>query len=126
MYRNTRFTELMKALPRQTVEKVVSEHKAGKHSKGFRCWNQFLAMIYAQVSGYQSLRELEAGFNSQEMHHYHLCCRTIKRSTLSDANKYRSSKVFADICGLLLKREHKKVKGELSDLLYFLDSTPIL
>jgi len=125
MYRNTRFTELMKALPRQAVEKVVSEHKADKHSKGFRCWNQLLAMIYAQVSGCQSLRELESGFNSQETHHYHLGCRKIKRSTLSDANKYRSSNVFADVCALLLKRGHKKVKGELSDLLYLLDSTPI-
>lgn len=125
MYRNTRFSDLMKGLPRQTVEKIVSEHQADKHSKGFRCWNQLLAMIYAQVSGCESLRELEAGFNSQEAHHYHLGCRRIKRSTLSDANRDRSSGVFAGICSLLLRQGHKRVKRELDDLLYLLDSTPI-
>jgi len=125
MYRNTRFSELMKGLPRKTVEKVVMRHQADKYNKGFCCWNQLLAMIYAQVSGCQSLRELEAGFNSQEAHHYHLGCGAIKRSTLSDANGHRCSDVFRNICSVLLSQRHRQVRKELKDLLYLLDSTPI-
>ncbi len=125
MYRNTRFGELLKGLPRGTFEKSVKQHQADKYSKGFRSWDQLISMIYAQISGSQSLRELEAGFNSQAAHHYHLGCREIKRSTLADANAKRNSDVFATVCGQLLQQAHRKVKKELKELLYLIDSTPI-
>lgn len=125
MYRNTRFGELMKGLPRGTFEKIVSGHDGDKFNKGFRSWDQLIAMVYAQISGCRSLRELETGFNSQSAHHYHLGSREIKRSTLADANANRSSDMFADVCGKLLQQAHRKVKGELKDLLYLIDSTPI-
>jgi hypothetical protein len=45
-----------------------------------------VCMLYAQLSGASSLRVLEAGFNSQSRHHYHLGVSPIKRTTLADAN----------------------------------------
>lgn len=125
MYRNTRFGELMKGLSRGAFEKTVSKHQADKYNKGFDSWDQLIAMIFAQISGCRSLRELEAGFNSQAAHHYHLGSREIKRSTLADANAKRSSDVFEEVCVQLLQQAHRKVKGELKDLLYLIDSTPI-
>lgn len=125
MYRNTRFGELMKGLPRGSFEKVVDRLGADKYSKGFRSWDQMLAMIFAQISGCQSLRELEVGFNSQGVHHYHLGSREIKRSTLSDANNKRSSELFSTVCNQLFGQVHRKLKRELEELLYLIDSTPI-
>lgn len=125
MYRNTRFGELMKGLSRGAFERVVQHHQADKYSKGFRSWDQLIAMIYAQLSGCRSLRELEVSFNAQASHHYHLGSRTIKRSTLAEANTKRSTEVFAQMCGQLLAGAHRKVKSELKDLLYLIDSTPI-
>lgn len=125
MYRNTRFAELLKGLNRGAFAKVVDSHEADKHSKGFRSWDQLVAMLYAQISGCRSLRELEAGFNSQRLHHYHLGSRDIRRSTLAEANSKRDSAVFADLCGELLQKAHRKARRELKDLLYLLDSTPI-
>ena len=125
MYRNTRFSELMKGLPRGTFEKIIQEHQVDKHNKGFRSWDQLMAMIYGQLSGSKSLRELEVGFNNQAVHHYHLGTRAIKRSTLADANSKRSSEAFAAVCGHLLSQAHRKVKNDIKELLYLIDSTPI-
>lgn len=125
MYRNTRFRELLKGLSRGSFEETVKKYHADKYNKGFRCWDQLIAMIYGQVSGCRSLRELEAGFNSQEVHHYHLGTRSIKRSTLSDANARKDLRVYEETCNQLLSHVHRKARKELGDMLYLLDSTPI-
>lgn len=125
MYRNTRFGELMKGLPRPMLEKAVHASQSDKHSKGFRTWDHLLAMIFAQLSGSRSLREVEAGFNSQPLAHFHLGSRPVKRSTLSDANHRRSSEVFCELCSQLMGQVSRKLRSELKDLLYLMDSTPI-
>ncbi|PCH60761.1 MAG: hypothetical protein COC05_03395 [Gammaproteobacteria bacterium] len=94
MYRNTRFSELMKGLSRGAFDKVVLYHQADRYSKGFRCWDQLIVMVYAQLSGCRSLREIEVGFNAQTMHYYHLGSRAMKRSTLADAKSKRSAQLL--------------------------------
>lgn len=125
MYRNTRFGELMKVFPRGVFNKLVREHESDKHSKGFRSWDQLIAMIYGQLSDCRSLRELEVAFNSHCAHHYHLGTRSIKRSTLADANAKRDEGLYKALCQQLLQRAHGKVKSEIDSMLYLLDSTPI-
>lgn len=125
MYTNTRFGELMKALPRGVFNRLVTQLEADKHSKGFRSWDQLVAMIYGQLSGCRSLRELETAFNSHSMHHYHLGTRTLRRSTLSDANTQRSCQLYEQLCQQMLAQVHGKVRREVSELLYLLDSTSI-
>lgn len=125
MYRISRFHQIMKALPRGTFDRVVQTHQADKHSKGFGCWDQLLAMIYAQLSGASSLRVLETGFNSQRAQHYHLGTAPIRRSTLSDANGRRKTEVFADVAKLLMSQAQRNLRRESEELLYLLDSSSI-
>jgi IS4 transposase len=125
MYRNTRFSELMKGLPRAQFERVVAEHQGDKYAKGFRRWDQCLAMIFGQLSASRSLRELESAFNSQEVHHYHLGTRMIRRSTLADTNAQRDSAVYRTVCEQLLASTHRRLRREVAQMLYLLDSTPI-
>lgn len=125
MYRNTRFRDLMKGLPRGSFEKIVEQQGNDKYSKGFTSWDQLIAMVYAQVSGCESLRELKAGFNAHKEHHYHLGTREIKRSTLADANRNRSCELFEHVCERLIGQAHRQVRSELTDLLYLIDSSPI-
>ena len=125
MYRNTRFGQIMEGLPRSRFEKIVQEENADKYCKGFRRWDQMMAMIFNQLSSANSLRELEAGFNSQHHYHYHLGTRNIKRSTLADANNKRSSDIFARVCAELIQYAHGAIKRELKTLVYLLDSSPI-
>lgn len=125
MYTNTRFRELLKALPQNTFRRCVAQCESDKYNKGFDSWDHLISMIFAQLSGCRSLRELEASYNGLASHHYHLGCGPIKRSTLSDANAKRDAAVFELFCTLLLSRAHGKLKREMRDLLYLLDSSPI-
>jgi len=115
----------MKALPQGAFDRVVQTHQADKHSKGFGCWDQLLAMVYAQLSGASSLRVLETGFNSQRTQHYHLGTAPIRRSTLADANSRRKTEVFADAAKLLMSQAQRNLRREGEELLYLLDSTSI-
>ena len=125
MFRISRLHEIMKALPRSTFDEVVTSHQADKHSKGFGCWDQLVAMVYAQLSGASSLRVLETGFNSQRTHHYHLGTSPIRRSTLADANGKRKTEVFAEAARLLMSQAKRQLRREGEELLYLLDSTSI-
>lgn len=125
MFRISRLHEIMKALPRSTFDEVVTSHQADKHSKGFGCWDQLVAMVYAQLSGASSLRVLETGFNSQRNHHYHLGTSPIRRSTLADANGKRKTEVFAEAARLLMSQAKRQLRREGEELLYLLDSTSI-
>lgn len=125
MFRISRLHEIMKALPHSAFQQIVDNHQADKHSKGFGCWSQLVSMVYAQLSGASSLRVLEAGFNSQRTHHYHLGSSPIRRSTLADANSKRKTDVFADAARLLMSQAKRQLRREGEELLYLLDSTSI-
>jgi len=129
MFTNTRFADVLKALPRKTFQNLVQAYNSDRYSKRFSSWDHLVAMIYAQLSGTRGLRELEASFNTQSLHHYHLGTGELKRSTLADANAQANAEqrceVFAALCNQLLQQTHRQLKRELKDLLYLMDSTPI-
>jgi putative transposase len=117
--------EIMKGLPRGNFDRLVEEQQADKYSKGFGCWDQLVAMIYGQLSGAGSLRQLEAGFNSQSNHHYHLGTGPIRRSTLAEANGRRKAEVFEQTARQLMSQAGRHLRQESQELLYLLDSTSI-
>ncbi len=117
--------EILKGLPRGAFDRLVSEHQADKYSKGFGCWDQLVAMLYGHLSGAESLRQLEAGFNSQSNHHYHLGTGPVRRSTLAEANGRRGAVVFEQAARLLMGQASRQLRRESQELLYLLDSTSI-
>lgn len=117
--------ELLKGLPRGGFDRIVAEHQADKYSKGFGCWDQLVMMVYAQLSGAASLRQVEAGFNSQPTHHYHLGTHPVRRSTLAEANAKRNVEVFADSARALMAQATRKLRQQAAQLLYLLDSTSL-
>jgi IS4 transposase len=125
MFRINRFQAIFRPLPQQSFERIVAEHGADKHSKGFSCWHQLLALVYAQLSNASSLRTLEAGFNSNLGGHYHLGARPVRRSTLAEALGKRSPDVFAQAARLLMTQAKRSLRRDAGELLYLLDSTAI-
>lgn len=126
MYRNTRFQELMEGLSKKNFQQMVEELNADKYSKGFTRWDQLLSMIFAQLTGSESLRILASRFNSQKHHHYHLQTKAIKRSTLADANQNKDCELYKKLCEQLLQQTHRNLKKECQEMLYLLDSTPVI
>ncbi len=125
MFRITTFHELMKGLPRGSFDQLVSRHNADKYCKRFGHWDHLVAMVYAQLSGTTGLRPLETGFNNHVAHHYHLGTRSIRRTTLADANERRADTVFSDAAAWLMGKVSGQLRKQSKELLYLLDSTSI-
>ena len=123
MYHHTVFSRLLEELPRSVVRKAVARRETDKHCKGFSSWSHLVTMVFAQVSGAKSLREIEAGFNHSPEQHYHLGAGKVCRSTLSEANQRRDPQLFADMCQFLMQRLGRKQRRELGELLYLMDAS---
>lgn len=124
-HQNTVFHALLKALPRQRFERLVAAHEADRRVRRLPCWSQFVAMLYAQLSGVRSLRELEAALASHDKLFYHLGLDPVCRSTLSDANRVRPAALYQDVFALLLETAQGRVGQDAATLVRLLDASPL-
>lgn len=125
IYSISRIQQVLQGLPRGAFQNAVDKHRGDRHCKGFSCWSHLVAMVYAQLSGVSSLRELEAGFNQHRSQHYHLHARPVRRATLADANSKRNPDIFADTLRVLMQLAGRRIKHDREQMLYLLDSTSI-
>ena len=127
-YSNTIFNQLLNFLPRQKFDQLTDEYQANRYAKSMTCWNQFVAMLYAQASGKKSLREVETGFNVQKNTWYHLGINSVARSTLAEANSRINPEIFEKLFYSLLDKCKEitcENKFDFSNPLYSLDSSTI-
>jgi len=125
MFSISRIQQVLQCVPRAQFDQIVQRHRGDRFSKGFGCWQHLLAMVYVQLSGVSSLRQLEASFNAQPAGHYHLNARKVKRTTLSNANERRNPLIFAQLLQALIAQAGRRVRGEREELLYLLDATTV-
>ncbi len=90
--------QLLKLLSPDIIARTVSRHNSDRYYKRFKTYDHLVTMLYATLSGVSSLRELSTILLACEGRIGHLNLKHFpKRSTLSDANRNRSSEVFASI-----------------------------
>src|SRR5450432_1784089 len=93
----------MDHLPRYEFQKCVARYRGDYQQKGFSCWDQFLAMGFAQFTYRESLRDIEACLRSVSGKLYHMGFRgKVARSTLADANESRDWRIFEDFAQVLI------------------------
>jgi putative transposase len=117
---------MLNIFPRHEFQKVVNRHQGDRRVRKLRCWDQFVHLLYAQLSGRESMRDLVFGVRSFGSKLYHLGARVVHRSTLSDANNRRTHEIYQDIFFSLSSRVSSlapKYKLKLPRKLYILDST---
>ena len=121
-------TQMLQMISRYDFQNAVKRHKADRHSKGFSCWDQFVALLFGQLTGQDGLRGVETGMASQHKLLYHLGTKAVKRSTLSYANARRSNEVFKSVFEKLLTKVSSKAPGHrfrFKNDLYSFDATTI-
>lgn len=126
---NTLFSSLLLQLPRHSFETLVKQYGADRYAKKLSTWNQFTALLYAQISGLESLREIESAFRVQNLRTYHLGLPSkICRNTLSNANAKRDWRIYEGMFYKLLARCRDltpKHKFNFPNPLYSIDATTI-
>jgi hypothetical protein len=127
----TVFAQLLEHLPHKEFHKCVSRYGGERDAKNFSCWDQYLAMAFAQLTYRESLRDIETCLRAVGGKLYHLGFRTsVARSTLADANESRDWRIFADFAQALIATARRLYAREamgvdLEQSLYALDSTTI-
>ncbi len=125
------FAQLIDYLPHKQFQKCVARYGGDRYAKNFSCWDQYLAMAFAQLTYRESLRDIEICLRSVGSKLYHMGFRTsVARSTLADANESRDWRIFADFAQTLIATARDLYAREpmgvdLDQSLYALDSTTI-
>lgn len=117
--------QILKHVPLAVFDELVEEHRADKHVRHLSTKGQLVALLYGQLSGAQSLREIEAGLKSHQNQLYHVGGKVVRRSTLADANRQRPAEVFVGLFNHMASCMHRGLRKALPDLTYLIDATPL-
>lgn len=125
------FNQLLTFIDKNEIRKIAKDHGSERYVKKFTTYNHLVVMLFVAFEGYHSIREVILGLlaNAHKLSHLGLSY-LVKRSTFSEANKRRSSKVFEDIY-MTVYRKHASSLADscLSDKelkrLYIMDSSTI-
>lgn len=121
----------MSRIHQERFRRCVARYKGNYKVSEFSCWDQFLAMAFAQITYRESLADLEICLRSRRDQLYHMGFRSsVARSTLADANRARDWRIYADLAQGLIARARRLYANEplgveLDSTVYALDSTTI-
>jgi hypothetical protein len=127
----TVFAQLVHYLPSYEFQKCAARYRGDANFRGFSCWDQYLAMGFAQLTYRESLRDIEACLRSVSGKLYHMGFRgRVVRTNLADANEAHDWRIFADFAQVLIRiarplYAHDAIGVDLDQSLYALDSTTI-
>lgn len=122
-HQNSLLHDLLKFVPWHRFDTLVDEYNADRRVRRLSTKSQFIALLHGQLSGAQSLREIEVTTGSHAARFYHLGATVPKRSTLADANAKRPADLFADLFSLLLAQAKPGLRRHIRDAVQLLDAT---
>ena len=127
----TLFAQVMSFLPWTTFARIVDRYDGDRLVRTLRCTEHYRAMAFAQLTGRESLRDIEACLAAGSAKLYHSGFRApVRRSTLADANEHRDWRIYADFSQRLIVQAralyaNEPLATELNETAYALDSTTI-
>jgi Transposase DDE domain/Domain of unknown function (DUF4372) len=124
-HKNSVYHGILQYIPWGFFEKAVQEHGGDKGARSLTMRDQFSALLYGQLAGAVSLRDIECGLESHKTRLYHVHAKPVKRSTLADANTSRPVAVFTGLFSQLMKQAHRGLRRALEDTVYLVDSTSL-
>ncbi len=125
------FSQLVDFLPRHEFNRCVRRYHGNYRTRHFKCRDQFLCMAFAQLTGRESLRDIETCLRAMQPKMYHAGLRyPVSRSTLADANENRDWRIYADFAQVLIGHARKLYSQDdfgvqLEETAYVFDSSTI-
>src|SRR5271155_5066398 len=125
------FSQLTDWIHPEQFRRCVNRYAGNYKVYNFPCWDQFLAMAFAQITYRESLADIEVCLRSRRDQLYRLGFRsTVAHSTLADANSSRDWRIYAGLAQSLITRARRlyaqePLGVELEQTVYALDSTTI-
>ncbi|MBN2213927.1 MAG: IS4 family transposase [Bacteroidales bacterium] len=102
------YSQLTDFLPKRIFDGLVNKYQGNKYTKHFTCWNQLLCMIFGQLTGRDSLRDLMVSIEPHAPKYYHLGFgKGSSRSNFANANEKRDYRIFEDYAFYLIEQARK-------------------
>lgn len=127
--------QIIDLVPREILNQCTQENNSDKGCSKYKTYDQFVAMSFGQLNKCSTLSDISTGIGVSEIFIKDLgLSQSPARSTMSDGNKKRNSKVFESLYYKLLEHyerllrvQHKsKVIEEIKDYrIKIIDSTTI-
>lgn len=127
------FSQITDFIPRKAIDICIQRYRGDKNIRELSCRDQFLSLMFGQLTGLGSLRGIILCLNAHKKEFYHLGFRSEKfiLSTLSRANQFRDWRMWRDFTEHLIKKARKLYTKEndfsieMGNAVYALDSTII-
>ena len=124
-HHNSVFHQVQKQVPWNVFDRLVQKHRADHRVRRLSTKSQFLALLFGQLSGAASLREIEAGLMSQSARLYHVGGRPVARTSLADANAKRPADMFAELFAHMAGAASRRTRRHMADAVRILDATRV-
>ena len=125
------FSQIMDCLPRRRFKSCVDRYRGDHRVRTFSCLDQFYCMSFAQLTGRESLRDIEACLRAIGPKLYHAGIKArVSRTTIAKANEQRDWKIYRDVAMILIDQARmlyvrQPLAMNLKRAVYALDSTVI-
>jgi hypothetical protein len=124
----TVFASLLRYFSRSDFESAVKGLKGNFKVRTLTCYDLFKSMLYGQIAGCFSVREIETSMKANQNRLYHSGLKAIKRSTFCDALEKRSEGIFRMMFHSIVEKAQEvgsKAQKKFKDPLRIIDATII-
>src|SRR5574344_2955811 len=95
----------MSFIPKYKLKKCIDRYQGDYRVRNFTCREHFNVMSFAQLTGRESLRDIESCLIAFSSKLYHSGMKTpAARNTLAKANENRDWRIYADFAQILIKK----------------------
>lgn len=126
------FAQVIDFIPRYQFDKLVKKYKGDWHAKELTCYHQLLQLLFGQITGCDSLRDICMCLEAHSGILYHLGIKkSVTHSSLSRANENRDCRIYEELGKYLIALVRPMYSGTkvteitIENVLYALDSTTI-
>lgn len=125
-------SQILTYMPKYQFDKIIEKYKGNYKAQEFSCWEQYVCMVFAQLTYRESLRDIESCLEAFGSKLYHCGIKSkVAKSTLAYWNEKTKWNIYCEYAQYLIGYARKLYKGnneflaELDATVYAFDSTTI-
>jgi IS4 transposase len=126
------FSQIVEFVDYKVFDKCVNRYFGNYRTRGLSCWNQFLQLLFGQLTSQNSIRMICVCLKAHKQKHYHLGIKQlVNQTSLTRANESRDWRIFADFGNYLINKVQPLYANypvpnlDIDNKIYALDSTSI-
>ena len=124
------FAQVTEHLDYFKFRRLVGKYRGDSYVKHFSCWHQLLTLMFGQLSGRESLRDLVTVLEAHRSKCYHLGLGDgpASRNAVSLANQTRDCRIFEEFASFMMEEAGRECAADVFGLggnVYAFDSTTI-